>query len=455
MGRLMLLLLANGCFLLSERDLQDRLAPAGDSGQPDSGNPDDSTDSESTDSADDTGGPDSGDTGGPRLFYEDLDGDQSGNPDISTEAKIAPLGFVDNRWDCDDNDDSEPVWVAGDAGSLGDGSFDQPLTTISAGALKSVKCVRVRPGTYEENVRLGGHNLDIEGVEGATNTTIKANVRGSTIEIAGGEHARLSGLTITGGTGSTTGSFPYGGGIYLINPAELVAENLVISGNSATNGGGIYSSSPNLKLTDIQITENDAYAGGAFLQEGGWTEGLRVTISENTGTYAAAGYQSNGVTTLTNSIVDANRGSDGMDGIYVISGSLALINCTLFDHDTAVSADGRDGNQSDIWIQNTIVGGGEFGLVGYEENEFDVRYSWFFDHFTANWYPPESDPTGTAGNVAGNPGLEDATDDGDAANDDLHLSAGSPAIDAGDPSILDADNSTSDVGAYGGPDAEP
>ena len=36
-------------------------------------------------------------------------------------------------------------------------------------------------------------------------------------------------------------------------------------------------------------------------------------------------------------------------------------------------------------------------------------------------------------------------------NDDLTLAAGSPAIDAGDPSISDPDGSRSDIGAFGGP----
>lgn len=39
----------------------------------------------------------------------------------------------------------------------------------------------------------------------------------------------------------------------------------------------------------------------------------------------------------------------------------------------------------------------------------------------------------------------------DPVNKDFHLLPGSPAIDAGDPSILDADGSPSDLGAYGGP----
>ncbi len=43
----------------------------------------------------------------------------------------------------------------------------------------------------------------------------------------------------------------------------------------------------------------------------------------------------------------------------------------------------------------------------------------------------------------------------DVANSDFHLKAGSPCIDNGDPSITDSmDGTRSDIGAYGGPDAD-
>ncbi len=39
----------------------------------------------------------------------------------------------------------------------------------------------------------------------------------------------------------------------------------------------------------------------------------------------------------------------------------------------------------------------------------------------------------------------------DAPSHDFHLSAGSPAVDAGVPFLRDADGSVADMGAYGGP----
>jgi hypothetical protein len=63
------------------------------------------------------------------------------------------------------------------------------------------------------------------------------------------------------------------------------------------------------------------------------------------------------------------------------------------------------------------------------------------------------DPTGSDGNVSVPPDYLGAT-----ATDpqfwDLHLASTSLLIDAGDPTVLDPDGSPSDIGAYGGPNAD-
>jgi len=64
-----------------------------------------------------------------------------------------------------------------------------------------------------------------------------------------------------------------------------------------------------------------------------------------------------------------------------------------------------------------------------------------------------SDYLPSASAVFADPELVDWSDDGDCWNDDFRLGAGSPAIDAGDPSDVDVDGSPADIGAYGGPDA--
>jgi hypothetical protein len=67
-------------------------------------------------------------------------------------------------------------------------------------------------------------------------------------------------------------------------------------------------------------------------------------------------------------------------------------------------------------------------------------------------FPAYSDgnPTGSNGNIAVDPAYTDVSGT-DPSAWDLTLATGSALIDAGDPSILDPDGSTSDIGAYGGP----
>jgi hypothetical protein len=64
-----------------------------------------------------------------------------------------------------------------------------------------------------------------------------------------------------------------------------------------------------------------------------------------------------------------------------------------------------------------------------------------------------SDPTGSYGNLSVDPQLLDLGGV-DPLEWDLHLDTSSPLVDAGDSGILDPDSGTSDVGAYGGPQAE-
>jgi len=73
------------------------------------------------------------------------------------------------------------------------------------------------------------------------------------------------------------------------------------------------------------------------------------------------------------------------------------------------------------------------------------------DHDVCQGGTPDGTPctplafAGVGGNLNKDPLLAGATD--------FHLKVGSPAINAGDPTIKDKDGSRSDIGLYGGPDA--
>jgi hypothetical protein len=105
------------------------------------------------------------------------------------------------------------------------------------------------------------------------------------------------------------------------------------------------------------------------------------------------------------------------------------------------------GGGSTVWITNNIFQNcqGQFGIVGAE-------YGTCTYHFTYNVIWPPKDPLymilglvdiDSIGVIFADPML--------SSDSSFYLQAGSPCIDAGDPTILDVDGSRSDIGMYGGP----
>ena len=85
-----------------------------------------------------------------------------------------------------------------------------------------------------------------------------------------------------------------------------------------------------------------------------------------------------------------------------------------------------------------------------------TKLDWDYCNVSGNVGGPEItgfDIADHEGNVAVDPGYTDVT--GILADTwDLTLSSDSPLINAGDPAVLDADGTRSDIGAYGGPDGD-
>jgi len=99
--------------------------------------------------------------------------------------------------------------------------------------------------------------------------------------------------------------------------------------------------------------------------------------------------------------------------------------------------------------ENTAYSGGAMSVLSYSPI---IQYSNAWAN-SPNNYIGVTDPTGTDGNISEDPMFLDRADP-DPSNWDLHLGASSLTVDAGDPSISDPDGTRSDIGAYGGPDAE-
>lgn len=135
-------------------------------------------------------------------------------------------------------------------------------------------------------------DLDVTGAIRLRNTsgglvTIQQTVADRVLEVSPGARLDASGVVITGGTATR------GGGI--LNLGRLVLTNVALSGNSATAGGGL-------------MNGGSVSAAPPPLVPASLTN---VTISGNTGSSLGGGIENWGDLTITHTTVSANSSPDG------------------------------------------------------------------------------------------------------------------------------------------------
>lgn len=258
-----------------------------------------------------------------------------------------------------------------------------------------------------------------------------ATTAGGGVNCLGSPSPTLTGNTISGN------SAPDGGGVYSDNSSPVLTDN-TISGNSAARGGGVYcygaGSSPSLTgniirdntaaddagggvycyhssptLTANTISGNSANCGGGVLSITKASLTLNAnTISGNSAPYWGGGvYCADASVTLTNNIISGNSAYDG-GGVYCgIASASALTNNTISGN----SAGGQGGGvlcrdpASPPQIRNTIValntaGGGLFCATA--GSQAVITYCDFYGNAGGD-FVGAADPTGTNGNISADP----------------------------------------------------
>ncbi|HCH61774.1 MAG TPA: hypothetical protein DFR83_03140, partial [Deltaproteobacteria bacterium] len=291
-----------------------------------------------------------------------------------------------------------------------------------------------------------------------------------------------------------------GGALYVADESILHVENSSFDRNSLTGqrpadgsylyGGAVYTETSEVVLTDVQVTNNSlngaaslssyAFGGGMTIYAGEVTAD-HLVVTDNSVTCEVWGYAGglllypNTVADLTNLVVAGNQldagsgiaygggihvqvadtvhitnadvvanaltgGSAWGGGLLTTTGStLTLTNVNIIEN--SVSATGSA--HGSAIFQNNSIGSGSLS-ISYGNVYGNTGGSSDFFNMT--------DPTGSDGNVSVDPEYVD-TSGSDAALWDLSLASASACVDAGDPAILDADGTTSDIGSRGGPDA--
>jgi len=176
---------------------------------------------------------------------------------------------------------------------------------------------------HRNGVGIGGagSNLDIR------NSTVRNSVNGPGIRIVLGSNAYINNVNILDNT-FTVGSDSNGAGILISsNLSNVVITNSLISGNTATSGGGIRTISNNLTLNNVDIIGNNAtlnqwVRGGGMYIDGGTVTINGGSISNNIASNGGAIHMPNNDTTLTlNNVAINGNTATGTTGGVLLGGA--------------------------------------------------------------------------------------------------------------------------------------
>ena len=214
---------------------------------------------------------------------------------------------------------------AGAASTIIDGGGIDRVFEILPLAIVMIDAVTVRNG----NVDNGG-GVSNQGILSMTNTIVTGN--------------------------SATG----GGGIWNNGGTLTIASSTITNNNTFYYGSGVWNYGGNLTMTDSTVSGNSGggYRCGGVASVGGSATLSNTTINGNTSSGQGAGGFLNwsSASTVVNSTVSGNTGNGYGGGLVnVYSGTLTLVNVTVSGNNDISAAGGISTDSGAVNLKNTIV----------------------------------------------------------------------------------------------------
>lgn len=227
------------------------------------------------------------------------------------------------------------------------------------GAIWTVGTARIDGSTFFSNTASNGWGGAIynQNILSVTNSTLSSNFA---YHGGGGVQTYLgtSGLQNVGlisNTASITSSSGEGGGLLTGSSATSKLTNVMVKGNTAYYGGGIFNNATT-NLTGVTVSGNSGAIGGGIENFVGTTTILSSTISGNHSASDGAGIYSEATTTLS-SVTLNNNSAGNNGGGFANGGTATLTNVTFSGNHANLNGGGLANGINTATLRNVTLNG--------------------------------------------------------------------------------------------------
>ncbi|AFZ51172.1 beta strand repeat-containing protein [Dactylococcopsis salina] len=356
--------------------------------------------------------------------------------------------------------------LSGNLAADGGGVYNKGTSTITNSTLS---------GNSADDPSFGGNGGGFFNGYGGTSTINNSTLSDNYSTFGGGIYNAYATLTINNSTLSSNSAFQ-GSGVY--NYGTSTINNSTLSGNSADDGGGIYNSGTStinnstlsgnsaddygggvtnygtLTIDNSTLSGNSAaYGGGIYNSYYGGTSTINNSTLSGNSADLGGGVSNYGTSTIDNSTLSGNSAEYG-GGIYN-AGTANVTNSTVSGNSAAYG--GGVNNNGTANVTNSIVANSVGDDLSRDTGTINASYSLIENN------ADQINGTNT-NNITGQDPLLDPAglQDNGGPTQTIALVANSPAIDAGDNTLIPAGvdfdqrgtgfdrivNGTVDIGAF-------
>lgn len=310
------------------------------------------------------------------------------------------------------------VGDSGDAAALAGCTLREAIGSINSGEATSA-CNSAVSGSFGANDTIVFDNALVGSTitlsQGQLSVTASLTINGSGQTIDANAQSRVlyvdsgtlmaSSLTLADGH---VGAYYRGAGVFAYGSIVTLSDT-TITGNSASgNGGGVFASHSTVTLSNSVVANNHSdYSGGGVYSGYGTLTMVNTTITANDARYGAGSYNYAASATFTNITVTGNSALLQGGGVYATSGPAIAFANSIVSGNTATGG-------ANISLHGSSTATSDHSLLG---SELSANYSGHGNYF------------------ADDPKLSALADNGGPTKT-MALQSDSPAIDAGDNSLV-------------------